>query len=355
MLNKRLDVLRNLMKQNKMEALLLTGDVNRNYITKFTGDESYALITENKAYFITDSRYTEQARNEVIDFEVFQYGRPFSSYLNKLIKENNIKELFFEENILTYSVFKEFEKELKVNLLPLNGLIEEMRLVKDEEEIKNIKIAASIADKAFLHILKHIKAGVSERDIALELEFFLKRNGASALSFETIVASGYRSALPHGVASSKIINEGDFVTLDFGCIYNHYCSDMTRTVAVGKVDSKLLDMYNVVLKAQQEALKNFGPDKRCSDLDKIARDIIENEGYGKYFGHGLGHGVGREIHEAPSVSSKSQSVLKPGYVVTNEPGIYIPQLGGVRIEDLILITQDGYEVLSNSSKEIITL
>lgn len=355
MLNKRLDTLRALMKQKKIEAVLLTSDTNRNYITMFTGDESYALITAEKAYFITDSRYTEQAKNEVVEFEILQYTRPFSKYLLGILKDNNLSELYFEENNLTYSTFKEFEKQLNIKLEPLNGLVEEMRLVKDEEEVSNIRTAASIADKAFTHILNYIKPGVKERDIALELEFFMKKNGASKLSFDTIVASGYRSALPHGVASNKIINDSEFVTLDFGCIYNHYCSDMTRTVAVGKIDDKLIEIYNIVLEAQKAALINFGPNKKCKDLDKIARDIIGVKGYGEYFGHGLGHGVGREIHEAPGVSGKSESILKSGYVVTNEPGIYIPNLGGVRIEDLVLITDDGYEVLSNSSKDLIIL
>ncbi|MHC1682556.1 MAG: M24 family metallopeptidase [Clostridiaceae bacterium] len=355
MKNKRLDILRLLMKEKNIEAVLLKGDVNRNYITRFTGDESFALITSDKAFFITDSRYTEQARLEVVDFDILQYTRPFTSYLNNLLKDNNISELFFEENILTYSTYKMFEKELQVKLLPLNGLVEEMRLVKDEEEINNIRTAATFADEAFSHILNFIKPGVKERDVAIELEFFLKKKGASALSFDTIVASGYRSALPHGVASDKVINSGDLVTLDFGCIYQGYCSDMTRTVAVGNVDDKLLEIYKIVLNAQSEALKNFAPLKKCSELDKIARDIIEKAGYGTYFGHGLGHGVGREIHEAPAVSGKNDSILKSGYIVTNEPGIYIPGLGGVRIEDLLLITKDGYEVLSHSSKELIIL
>lgn len=355
MLNKRLGILRSLMKEKKIEALLLTSDVNRNYITRFTGDESYALVTADKAYFITDSRYIQQAKQEVIDFEVLEYFRPFHGFLVKLLSDNKINELHFEEKTLTYSMFKEFEKELNVKLSPLNGLIEEMRIVKDDEEISNIRTAASIADNAFLHILQYIKPGVKERDVAIELEFFLKRNGASEVSFKTIVASGVRSALPHGVASEKIINDGEFVTLDFGCIYNHYCSDMTRTVAVGKVNEKLLEIYDIVLNAQKEALKRFNPNTKCMDIDKVARDIITGKGYGMHFGHGLGHGVGREIHEAPVVNGKSESILKAGYVVTNEPGIYIPNLGGVRIEDLILITKDGYEILSNSSKDLIIL
>jgi Xaa-Pro aminopeptidase len=192
-------------------------------------------------------------------------------------------------------------------------------------------------------------------DVALELEYFMKKKGATGLSFDSIVASGKRSSLPHGVASDKIIEDGDFLTLDFGCVYNGYCSDMTRTIVVGKASERQKEIYNIVLNAQMRALENIKPGMTGFELDKIARDVIIDAGYGEYFGHGLGHGVGLEVHEMPNVNPNAQNTLLPGMIITDEPGIYIPDFGGVRIEDLIVITINGYEVLSSSTKKLIEL
>jgi len=216
-------------------------------------------------------------------------------------------------------------------------------------------MAARIADKAFNRICKLIKPGITERDIALELEFYMKKLGATSTSFTSIVASGERSALPHGTATDKKIKEGEFLTLDFGCVYNGYCSDMTRTVVIGKANERQREIYSVVLEAQEKALKYIKPGVKGCDVDRVARDIIKEKGFGQYFGHGLGHSLGLEIHESPRLSPTSNDILQEGMVVTDEPGIYIPDFGGVRIEDLVLVTATGFEVLSNSPKELIEL
>lgn len=351
----RVQALRQQMKEKNIGAVLLTSDVNRNYMTGFTGDESFTIITDNKALFITDSRYMEQAKQQVEGYEILEYKIDIVAFIADIINVEKIERLAFEDTYITYDNYKKYKENFKCELVPLEGIIENFRILKDELEIEKIRKAASIADKAFEHIQSFIKPGVSERDISIELEFFMKKQGASALSFPSIVASGVRSALPHGAATDKLLKEGEFLTLDFGCVYEEYCSDMTRTVVVGKPNDKMLDIYNTVLKAQEAALCAIKPEVSCFDVDKIARDIIKECGYGEYFGHGLGHGVGRIVHESPRLSPKSKEILKAGMIVTDEPGIYLPDFGGVRIEDLVLVTKDGYEVLSKSPKELICI
>jgi Xaa-Pro aminopeptidase len=339
-----------------IDAALVYNDANRNYLSGFTGDSSYALITMEKAYFITDSRFTEQAQLEVSGFEVIEYKGLIEDFIKQLVLENNIKYLGIEEHEMTFAEYEKYVSKLEnVKVVKLNQTVEKIRTIKDESEIELIAKAAEIADKAFEHILEYIKPGIREIDIALELEFFMRKQGATGLSFNTIAASGTRSSLPHGAASEKVIELGDFLTLDYGCVYKGYCSDMTRTLVVGKANDKQKEMYSAVLDAQEAALKAIKPGMNCFDLDKIARDIITERGYGDKFGHGLGHGVGRQVHESPRVSFKSNEVLEAGMIITDEPGIYIPGFGGVRIEDLVLVTNDGYKVLSNSPKHLIEI
>ena len=352
---KRLEKLRNKMQKNLIDGVLLVGDSNRNYITGFTGDESFALITEREAIFITDSRYVAQAKIEVENFEVMKYKIDIHEFVADLAQKLCVKTLAFEENIITYKEYEKYGEKFNGELKPLNGIVEDIRIIKDEFEIKCIKKAANIADKAFENILKVIKPGVTEKDVALELEYFLKKMGASDLSFDTIAASGKRSALPHGRASSKTIEKGEFITLDFGCIYNGYCSDMTRTVAVSDVSEEMKKVYDIVLTAQKMAIEKIKPGVLGSDVDKCARDYITKMGYGKHFGHGLGHGVGRDIHEDPRLSPKGNKILEYGMIVTDEPGIYIEDSFGVRIEDLILVTDNGCEIISKSPKDLIII
>ncbi|MEY7999442.1 M24 family metallopeptidase [Clostridium sp. Mt-5] len=357
MFKKRIAKLRKCMDKKNLDAVLLIGDPNRNYLSGFTGNESFSLITKDEAFFITDSRFTEQASDQVKDYEVLEYskGISFVDFLSDLINKNNIKKLGFEENIVSYSQYVIYDSKLDCQLVPMEGMIEEIRIVKDKDELKLIEDAAAIADKAFGHMVKFIKAGMTEREIGLELEFQMKKLGASDLSFPSIVASGVRSSLPHGQATEKVINRGEFLTLDFGCIYKEYCSDMTRTVVIGEPSQKMLEIYNIVLEAEQLALKEYKPGVPAIDVDAIARNYIDKKGYGKNFGHSLGHGVGREIHEAPVIGYKNHRKLEAGMVVSDEPGIYIPGFGGVRIEDLLVVTEHGGKALSKSPKNLICI
>lgn len=354
---KRVLKLKSLLEDKSLDAALIYKPENRTYISGFTGSTGYVLIIKNKNYLLTDFRYIEQSKNECIGYEIVKLdsnteGKDLYSFIDKL----NLSKIGFESESMTYNEFNKLNEKLpNIKFVPIDSEIKQLKKIKDSNEIKYIKKAASIADEAFSHICTYIKAGITEKDVALELEYYMKKKGASKLSFDTIVASGKRSALPHGVYSDKVIENGDFVTLDFGCVYNGYCSDMTRTLVIGTASEKQKEIYNIVYEAQKMALKEIKPNIECSKIDKIARDHISNNGYGDFFGHGLGHGVGMEVHEAPSLSPKSKDVLEAHMIITDEPGIYIPDFGGVRIEDLVLVTNDGYEILSKSSKELIEL
>ncbi|WP_327078791.1 Xaa-Pro peptidase family protein [Planococcus glaciei] len=348
----KLQKLRKEMEQQQIEALLITSQYNLRYITEFTGTAGLALVTPHKAYFITDFRYTEQAGEQVKDFDVVQAKTNLLEEAAELVKNLAVKSLAFEKDYVTYAAFLDYEAKIEAELQPVSGLIEKIRMIKTPEEVSILKAAAKIADDAFEHICKFIKVGQTELEISNELEFFMRKQGATSSSFDTIVASGLRSALPHGVATEKRIENGDFITLDYGALYNGYISDITRTVAVGEPSDKLKEIYQVVLDAQVLGVEKIGPGMTGIEADAIARDYIKSKGYGEAFGHSTGHGIGLEVHEAPGLSFKSQTVLEPGMAVTVEPGIYLPGIGGVRIEDDILITESGNERLTHSTKEL---
>lgn len=340
-----------IFEKTEAELLLIGAQPEVFYLSGFKGDDAYLVITESKKYTVTDSRYFIQAGEQAKDFELVDISQK-SPY--ELIKSLKKKKVGFLDKKVTVKEFEKMKEKLSgVEFTGVSEAIEQVRRIKDETEVKKIRRAAQIADSAFSHILKYVKKGVSEREIGIELEFFMRRQGAEGISFETIVASGKRSAMPHGVASEKIIENGDFVTLDYGCVYDGYVSDMTRTVAVGEADKKQREIYNIVLKAQKAALAAIAQGKKASDIDKIARSKIFDEGYGKNFGHGLGHSLGLYVHEAPSLSPKSDAILKSGMLMTVEPGIYVENFGGVRIEDLVLITDGGCENFTSSPKELI--
>lgn len=355
MYKERIQRLRRAIKEKDLDAVLLQSDPNRNYLSGFTGDESFSIITEKEAIFITDSRFTEQARQQVKDYEIIQYKGAFQDFLGSMTKKLSVKKLGFEEDIVSFSTYNTYKNTVSCELVPMGGIVEKLRLIKDDYEIKCMRDAAKIADKAFLHMIEFIKPGMTERQIGLELEFTLKKLGAKDLSFPSIIASGERSCLPHGQATNKIVNNGEFLTMDFGCIYENYCSDMTRTVVIGEPSSEMVKVYNTVLAAQENALKAYKAGVTGAEVDKVARDFIEKAGYGDKFGHGLGHGVGRQIHEMPRISPLGTTKLEAGMVVTDEPGIYISGFGGVRIEDLLVVTDNGCEVLSKSPKDLICI
>ncbi|PAD69463.1 Xaa-Pro dipeptidase [Bacillus sp. 7586-K] len=352
----KLDKIRNRFKELSIDGLLITSEYNRRYMTGFTGTSGIALISEDKAVFMTDFRYTEQAAKQVKEYEIVQHTGPLSEEVAQLVSKLGIKKLGFEQDHLTYQEYSNYKKVLNsVEFIPVSGAVEKLRLIKSPAEIKILKEAAEIADAAYKHILTFVKPGVREIDVSNELEFFMRKNGAVSSSFDIIVASGYRSALPHGVASEKEIEKGDFVTLDFGAYYKGYCSDITRTFAVGQPSDELKKIYSIVLEAQLRGMNGIKPGMTGKEADALTRDYISEHGYGEYFGHSTGHGLGMEVHEGPALSYRSDTILQPGMVVTVEPGIYIPNLGGVRIEDDTVITENGNESLTHSSKELIIL
>ena len=294
------------------EAVFISGFPNIFYYSGFTSDDAYLLISHDARYIITDSRYTIQANEQAKGFEVLDIKDGFEKIFSRI----SANYIGYEEKNLCVREYKKLRMKLAKNqaFVEKQGFIDEPRRIKDENEIKKIAEAEKIGDEAFSHVLDKIKAGVKEREIALEIEFFMKKQGATALSFDTIVASGLRSAMPHGVASDKVIESGDFVTLDFGCVFEGYCSDMTRTVVVGKANDRQKEIYNIVLNAQQTAIDAIKIGVRCCDIDASARGVIDAAGYGDNFGHGLGHSVGIEIHENPSFAPKCETKLKNGHI-----------------------------------------
>lgn len=352
----KLEKIREQMESVNIDGMLITNEYNRRYLTGFTGTAGIALVSKDDACFITDFRYVEQAKKQVKEFRIVQHTGSIMEEIAVQAKKMGIRALGFEQDHLAYSVYTEYKKILKgIEFIPVSNIVEKLRLIKTDEEIKILKEAAELVDRAFSHILHIIRPGVKEIEIANELEFFMRKNGAASSSFDTIVASGYRSALPHGVASDKTIEKGELVTLDFGAYYKGYCSDITRTIAVGDPGEEMKEIYQIVLEAQKKGVNEIKPGITGREADAITRTYISEKGYGDYFGHSTGHGIGLEIHEGPTLSVRSDTVLEPGMAVTVEPGIYLPGKGGVRIEDDILITEQGNELLTHSRKDFIIL
>ncbi|MGG1313597.1 M24 family metallopeptidase [Cohnella laeviribosi] len=354
--NSRVAKLRSLLKERNEQALLVTNAVNRRYLSGFTGTSGAVLVTEDKAVLLTDFRYRIQAGQQAAGFEIVEHGPDVNESVAELLRQWGVSRLLFEDRDVTFAAYAAMKEKLRpVELVAAGAIVERLRIVKDEQEIAVMQEAADLADRAFAHILPFIKPGVTEASIALELEYFMRKEGATSSSFDTIVASGERSALPHGVAGERKIGSGEFVTLDFGAYYKGYCSDITRTVVVGRPSPKHKEIYDIVLEAQLYALEHLRPGLTGKEGDALTRDIITRYGYGDHFGHGTGHGLGMEIHEAPRLSRTDDTVLTPGMVVTVEPGIYLPGFGGVRIEDDIVLTDAGIKILTHSPKELIVL
>ncbi len=352
----RISKLREMLPSYEVDGILITSATNRRYISGFTGSTGYVLIGAKKAAFITDFRYVDQAKVECPAYEIVDNQRKMNQALKEKLEEFGIRRLGFEQDFVTYSQYDSFTQlTTNVKWTPIAGLIEELRLIKDESELVKVKKAIEIADNTFSHIIGVIRPGITEEDVALEMEFFMRKQGASGVSFDTIVASGVRSALPHGRASNKVIQEGELVTLDFGAIYEGYVSDVTRTVAVGEISEQLREIYEVCLRAQLAGVNNIKAGITGKEADALCREVISEAGYGEAFGHSTGHGIGLDVHEGPNASSISDYILKPGMLLTVEPGIYLSGIGGVRIEDDILITEDGNEILTKSTKELIIL
>lgn len=334
-----------------IEMLLLTKKADIRYLTDIPGDDCAVLLTRDKRILITDSRYEVAVSVVKPDFDVvIKYD------LMEFLKDFPIKKMGVQDQDISLSFYKELlNYTSEAEIIPATGLMEDLRMVKDDVELGYIEEAEMIGDKAFREILNYIKPGVTEKQIATHIEYTMKKNGAEGFSFDTICVSGINSSKPHGIPSDKPLEKGDFLTMDFGCIYKGYCSDMTRTVAVDHATDEMRQVYDVVLKAQLAACNGLKAGIHVKDGDALARDIINAAGYGQYFGHGLGHSVGLEIHEDPFLSFRGRHVLEKGMTVTIEPGIYLPGKFGVRIEDLAVITEKGIVNLTESPKELIVL
>ena len=353
----RLARLRAALLELKLDGMLVSHGPNRRYMTGFAGSAGYALVSAEEALLLTDFRYAAQAAAQAACFQVAQHAvRPYET-LAEHVRRLGIRRLGVEGRHLTLSAASLLQEAIGAGTecVPANDVVEKLRNVKDAGEIRTLERAAAIAEDALAHVLGYIRPGVTERRIAAELEYRMRLLGADAGWSPLIVASGERSALPHGIASDKEIAYGEFVTLDFGAIVDGYMSDVTRTVFVGRPSDRHREVYAAVLEANLAAIGGLGPGMTGKEGDSLGRDVIESRGYGEYFGHGLGHGIGLEIHEHLRLSRESESVLEPGNVLTVEPGIYIPGFGGVRIEDDVLVTETGIRVLTSSSKELLVL
>ncbi len=339
------------------EGILLTSPQQLRYFTGFRGGEGIALVGRDARFLFVDSRYTEAARKEASAFTVIETaGKSRIEEIGKRMKEQNIYCLAFEDEQLSVAEYEALQNGLpKAKWQGCSRELETLRMVKTAEEIQWMRTAEQIGIDAFLAVIPMIKPGVAEHEVAAELEYQMRRRGGEGTSFETIVVSGVKSSMPHGRPDGKKIERGDFVTMDFGCRYQGYCSDMTRTVVVGKASAQQKEIYETVRLAQQKGLDTIQAGILGKEADRAARQVIEEAGYGRYFGHSLGHGVGLLIHELPNLSPASEVRLEEGMVVTCEPGIYLPGFGGVRIEDMVLVTKDGIENLTPLEKSLLEL
>jgi Xaa-Pro aminopeptidase len=341
-------LLKDILKKEKLDGLLVSNPANVSYLSGFSGDESYLLITQKKAIFITDFRYEQQAAKEAKGFSVELVGKlNHFDLITGLIRKNNLKRVGFEARHITYAEVGKIRDNLtKQEFLPVCGIVENLRAVKSQEEIKKIRKATEICLSVFNDVAFKIKPGLREKELAGFVEYQMRLKGAEGASFDIIVLSGKNSTMPHGRPSDRKIGCNEAVLIDAGASFSGYKSDLTRMFFLGKIPDTIQKVYGIVKTAQEMALKAIRPGAFASVIDAIARDYIKSKGYGEYFGHSLGHGVGREVHEAPSISSKSKDILRPGMVFTVEPAIYLPNIGGIRIEDMVLVTQKGSEVLS---------
>lgn len=340
-----------------LDAALITSEVNRQYYTGFVSSAGSLLVTRKKAVLLLDSRYTEAGAKKVTDAEVILMT-DMAKQLNGLFEELGVKKIGIESGYMTVESLFSLRKVLNAEICDdprLNSVILAQRKVKSPDEIAKIHEAQAITDKTFLHMLKMIKPGVSEKDLQLELDFYMFKNGATGLAFETILASGTNGSMPHAVPGANLVKEGDFVTMDFGAAVEGYCSDMTRTVAVGKISEEQKKVYDLVYEAQTTAIKAVRPGVPCNEIDKVARDIIYSAGYEGKFGHGLGHSLGLEIHENPRFSTSCSDLTEEHIVMSVEPGIYLDGKFGVRIEDIVEVTASGCDVITKSEKRLVNV
>ena len=341
----------------EVDGLLLTSRYSRHYGAEFDIAEGVAIVTKAGCRYFTDSRYIESAQRDLKGFEVLEINRDNSYFkrLNDAISDFGVTTLGYEEYYLTVAELMGYEKNLNAKLVPYNKEISAFRGVKEEWELELMRKAQAIADKAFSEVLGRIKAGMTELELQAELIYCMYKNGAHGLSFDPIVVSGPNTSMPHGVAGERVIREGDFITMDFGVLYYGYCSDMTRTVALGYATDEMKKVYDTVLQAQLAGIAASKAGVPGQEVDGAARKVIEDAGYGPYFGHGYGHSLGLEIHEAPNPNARNAEPLPVNAVCSAEPGIYLPGKFGVRIEDVVIFREDGCENITHSPKNLIIL
>lgn len=353
----RLEKLKAILKKNNKFPYLISNLTNINYLTGFGGSYANLIIDERESFFITDSRYVEYASSILPDsVTIFQLKTDLATSLKNILGSAKKKHLYMDHSITVSDFFNLKKKLNSIKIIPGEDELDSLRIIKDDNEIATIKKAVELTDKCFEHLLKIIKPGLLEWDIAVEIEYFYRKNGCRKSSFDTIIASGKGSSMPHYITSmSKKILQGDILLIDMGCLFNGYNSDLTRTVFIGSIEPEFKKIFNIVRSAQEEAISSVKPGITTGRLDKIARDAISKAGYGKAFGHSLGHGLGLEVHEGPTLKTGNKYRLKKNIPFTVEPGIYIPGKGGVRIEDVVLVKDSGFENLTHASKDIIIL
>ncbi len=353
----RIDKLRTIIPDENT-GFLITSEANRFYFSNFRSSAGAVFVTKNTAMLLVDFRYAEAAEKSVGGFiDVVCYKKIFDS-INELVIKENIKAVIIEDDFVTVSSLEKYKVEIKAEVIAnfhLSEKILDFRMIKTNYEIEKIRTAQKTTEKSFLELLNFVKVGVSERALAVELEYLMKKNGAERAAFDIISISGKNTSLPHGIPSDNMLSNGDFITFDIGSVYDGYHSDMTRTLAVGHASDEMQMVYDIVLNAHLKAAGYIKEGNTCADVDNAARDYIKSQGYGEYFGHTTGHGVGLEIHEKPTVYFTNDTVLRSGMIITNEPGIYLPDKFGVRIEDMYLVTENGYEDLATLDKELIIL
>ena len=352
---KRRDRIRSQLRKKKLDAILVTSFTNVSYLTGFTGDDSYLLVTGEDDIVLSDERYTTQLEEECPDLELAIRG-PGSKMLSSVKEEvarAKVKRLGFEADSMTVSLHAALNEAVKLcDLIACAGWVEQLRMVKDRSEIARTRVACDQARRAFEVVRASLTPDMTELEVAADLEYQARRFGGKCLSFPAIVAAGPRAALPHASPTLQKLGFSDFTLIDWGVNEGQYVSDLTRILVTGRISPKLQKVYGVVLKAQLAAIDAIRPGVTCESIDSVARKIIAKAGYGKQFGHGLGHGTGLDIHEAPRLSQGQSTLLKAGMIVTVEPGIYLPGWGGVRIEDDILVTKSGHEVLTSVPKRL---
>ncbi|MDZ4713782.1 MAG: Xaa-Pro peptidase family protein [bacterium] len=353
----RLEKIKSSFTGLNVDSFLIKNLPNIRYISGFSGSAANILLTKDKNYFITDFRYKTQSAMEVYpEFERIIFAQNSNDFLKDLIQQNDLRGIGFESNFVSYSEALNLKDEFKeIELVPVDSLIEKIVICKNEKEIEATKKAVEITDRTFSELLKIIKPGMSEREVSAHISFIQKMNGADGDAFEPIVASGERSAFPHARPTDKKIANNELLKLDFGCTVDGMRSDMTRTIAIGNVSDECKKIYSIVKEAQQIALDNVRAGASSKDVDSAARNFITEKGYGNNFGHGLGHGLGYDIHEKPALNQRSDYTLEENNVITIEPGIYVEGVGGVRIEDDVVVTKKGCDILNRSSKELIVI